>query len=366
MFSRRTLIGNTVALGATILLPGIGRAAIGAGMAGYHYPDEAAAHERTFMQWPVNKGIHTDAALLATLQATIANVANSISEFEPVVMLMGTEHEVLARKALGTKVEIWDIDTDDLWARDSGPSFVVDGKGDLAITQFNFNGWGGKQIHDKDSKIAARIAERLGLQIFDTGLVGEAGGVETDGAGMLLAHESSWINPNRNKGDKADVEKRLLETMGAKTIIWTPGVKGADITDYHIDALVRFVKPGLVVIQLPDEIDDQDPWSVAAFETYSIIENRKSLQNLNMQLAIVPEPLNPRIKTKDFVASYVNYYVCNGAIIAPEFGDEATDTEAKQVLKELYPDREVMMLNVDPLGETGGGIHCATHEQPKI
>ena len=366
MFSRRAMIRSTAALGVSVLLPSFGRAATSAAAAGFHYPDEAAPHARTFMQWPVNTEVHTDAVFLETLQTTIATIANTISEFEPVVMLMSKEQEALARKALGAKVEIWDIPTDDLWARDSGPSFVVDGKGGLAMTQFNFNGWGNKQVHDNDGKIAARVAERLGLQIFDAGLVGEAGGVESDGAGMLLAHESSWVNTNRNNGDRADIERRLFETMGATSIIWAPGVKDADITDYHIDALARFVKPGLVVVQLPDEIDDQDPWSVSAFETYTAIENRRSLKGVNMQLAILPEPLNPRVKTDDFVASYVNYYVCNGAVIGAEFGDEAADAEAKQILKELYPNREIVMLNIDPVGEVGGGIHCATHEQPKV
>ncbi|MBP8928214.1 MAG: agmatine deiminase family protein [Ottowia sp.] len=67
--------------------------------------------------------------------------------------------------------------TDDLWCRDSGPSFVFNGKGGIAVTQFNFNGWGNKQIHGNDGQIAARVAPRLGLPVFYTGLVGEAGGV---------------------------------------------------------------------------------------------------------------------------------------------------------------------------------------------
>lgn len=156
--------------------------------------------------------------------------------------------------------------TDDLWCRDLGPFFVVNGKGGIAVTEFNFNGWGNKQVHGNDGQIAARVAQRLGLPVFNTGLVGEAGGVKTDGHGTLIAHESSFVNPNRNKGGKAEVERLLLDTMGAQKIIWAPGIKGADITDYHIDALARFVKPGQIVIQMGEEIDRRDPWSVAAFQ----------------------------------------------------------------------------------------------------
>ena len=366
MMSRRAFLHGAAALSGAGLLPGRGFAAAGAASAGFFYPEESLAHERTFMQWPVNTQIHDDPAFLQILQKTIGDIANKISEFEPVVMMMASEHEAKARKMLGQKVEIWDISTDDLWARDSGPSFVIDGKGGIALTQFNFNGWGNKQVHGNDGQIAAKVAERLGLQIFNAGLVGEAGGVESDGHGLLIAHESSWINPNRNTGSKADIEKMLLETMGAQQIIWAPGVKGADITDYHIDALARFVQPGAVLIQLPEEMDESDPWSVSANQTYDALSLVRFGNGEGLQLNIIPEPKAGRVTTKNFVNSYVNYYVCNGAVIAAEFGDADTDAEVKATLTAVYPGREIVMMNIDPVGEVGGGIHCATHEQPKV
>ena len=202
--------------------------------------------------------------------------------------------------------------------------------------------------------------------MFDAGLVGEAGGVETDGHGTLIAHESSWVNPNRNKGSKPQVEAMLLDTIGARKVIWAPGIKGADITDYHIDALARFVKPGQVLIQMGEEIDPDDPWSVSAFETHAILAQATDAEGRKLDLVTLPEPYDIRVDSPDFVASYVNYYVCNGAVIASEFGDKAADTEAAAILADLYPGREIVMLNTDALGEVGGGIHCATHEQPKV
>ena len=95
--------------------------------------------------------------------------------------------------------------------------------------------------------------------MYDSGVFGEGGGVETDGAGTLLAHASCWVNPNRNHCRKAEIEQRLLGALGAETMIWAPGIIGADITDYHIDALARFVKPGQVLIQLRDSVDRVRP-----------------------------------------------------------------------------------------------------------
>ena len=341
------------------------RAAQTARDAGFFLPDETYPHERTFMQWPVSREVHPDPVFLAMLQKSIAGIANAISAFEPVVMLMEAEHEKAARKLLGERVEIWDIPTDDLWARDSGPAFVIDGKGGLALTRFNFNGWGEKQVHGNDGLIAARIADRLGLPEFDNGLVGEAGGVEQDGQGTLMAHESSWVNPNRNSGSKAEVEALLLSALGAEKMIWAPGVRDADITDYHIDALARFVGPGRAVIQMPEKLDADDPWSRSAFETFEVLKNARDAKGRALELTILPEPYDIRITSADFVSSYVNYYVCNGAVISAQFGDKDTDTEVARQLAGLYPGREVVALNVDPVGEVGGGIHCATHEQPK-
>ncbi len=365
MINRRTLMRVGVGAASLALLGQNVRAAT-ATMVNYHYPEETGAHERTFMQWPVSRTVHPDAYFLADLQKTIATIANSIAQFEPVVMLMDAQYQRGARKLLSEAVDIWDIPTDDLWSRDSGPAFVVDGKGGLAVTQFNFNGWGGKQVHSNDGLIAARVADRLGVPMFNTGLVGEPGGVESDGVGTLIAHESSWINPNRNPGDKASVEALLLQAMGAKKVIWAPGIKGADITDYHIDALARFVAPGRLLIQMGETIDRQDPWSVAAFVTRDILAKATDAAGNALELIVLPEPVDIRVDSPDFVASYVNYYVCNGAVISAQFGDSIADAGAAKLLADLYPGREIVTLNIDPVGEVGGGIHCATHQQPKV
>ena len=63
-------------------------------------------------------------------------------------------------------------------------------------------------------------------------------------------------------------------------------------------------------------------------------------------------------------AGYINFYVCNGAVIAPEFGDAKADRNARAALRELFPQREVVQLNIDGIAAGGGGIHCATQQQP--
>lgn len=366
MINRRTLLGAGASLSLLPYLGGCTESELRENMMpdGYEMPLESAPHERTFMQWPVSVDVY-GRALLSRVQASIALIANTIAKYEPVVMLVADAQASAARKALSANVELWNIPTDDLWCRDSGPTFVKDASGALAVAHIQFNGWGEKQPHANDALIAQRVAERLGLPLLDTGLVGEQGGVEHDGAGTLLAHASCWVNPNRNDGSEAEIGEKLLKALGGEKMIWAPGIAGKDITDYHIDALARFVGPSKVLIQLGDEIDQDDPWSVSGHETLEILQSSTDARGKKLEIIRLPDPVNIRSRKADFVSSYVNYYVCNGAVIAAQFGDKAADGKAKELLQSLYPGRTVEMLNIDAIGESGGGIHCATQQQPK-
>lgn len=326
---------------------------------GYFVPAEEASHERTFMQWPVSRQIYRDPEFLEIVQQTIADIANSIAEFEPVTLLAASAHHANARRRLSAAVELWDVPTEDLWCRDAGPLFLVSDRGGLAISQLQFNGWGGKQVHTHDARIAESVAERLGIALIPTGLVGEAGGVEQDGHGLLMAHESSWVNKNRNPGlTRSEIEARLLTAYGVNRMIWSTGVRGKDITDYHIDSLARFTGPGRVLINLPDTPDNNDPFHMAALETYD------RLQAEGLQVEVIPDPTTHRVQQPDFVASYANYYVCNEGVVMAQFGDPETDSIAQEAVARHYPGREIIALNVDILGELGGGIHCATQQMP--
>jgi agmatine deiminase len=322
-------------------------------------PPEENRHQRTFMQWPVNRDVYQDAYFLRLVQQTIADIANTISEFEPVTLLADRQYHQQIRKSVGTDVELWDVHTDDLWCRDSGPLFAKTPQGELVISHLQFNGWGNRQAHRLDGSIATRLSTLLSLPMVASELIGEAGGVDHDGHGLMIAHESSWVNDNRNPGLSRDqIEQRLLYAYGASRIIWSPGVWGEEITDYHIDSLARFTGPANVLINLPKKPDPNDPFHIAAVETYN------ALLAADLQVDVIDEPEYRRVQHEDFVASYANYYVCNGAVIAAQFGDSKTDARAKAALKTHYPGREVIMLNVDALGEIGGGIHCATQQMP--
>lgn len=333
---------------------------------GFKAPEEAAPHERTFMQWPSSIEVYKRRDDLQATQEKIALIADTISRFEPVVLLADKPaHDEIGYWVKSKNITLWDVPTEDLWCRDAGPVFLLNDKGQLAASNLNFNGWGEKQLNTNDSKIAERVTTFMGVKSFNNGIVGESGGVDFDGHGTLLAHDSSWINPNRNDLSRKIIATRLKDAYGAQKVIWAKGVYGEDITDYHIDALARFTEPGVVLIQLPDTIDPYDPWSKAAYDTYEVLKQATDHEGRKLEIVVIPEPVKFRSNHPDFVTSYVNYYVCNGAVITAEFGDDKSDQIAADTLKELYVGREVVSLNVDAIGEAGGGIHCATQQQPK-
>lgn len=355
---RRQILKGVTALGAITMT---GRFVTAQEHPTPYVPPEEHPHELTFMQWPVSRRVYRDPVFLEMVQQTIADIANTIAAFEPVIMLADAADHRKASAALSADVTLWDIPTEDLWCRDSGPLFAITQDGKRVVSHIRFNGWGEKQIHTRDGMIAGKIADRLGFDLIPSGVTGEAGGIEHDGHGLLMAHESSWVNPNRNPGLSRDViGERLLSAYGADRMLWSEGVIGQDITDYHIDSLARFTGPGRVLINLPDNPDETDPFHLAALKTHD------RLKTAGIEVHVIPEPHDRRVKSLDFVASYANYYACNGAVIAGQFGDSETDRIAADTLQQHYPDREIVLLNVDPLGEIGGGIHCATQQLPAV
>ncbi|KMW57554.1 Agmatine deiminase [Candidatus Rhodobacter oscarellae] len=322
-----------------------------------YVPPEEARHQRTLMMWPASRRVYRDADHLYDVQATIADIASTIAAFEPVTLLADASLHAEIQRRTRSDVQLWDVPTEDLWARDAGPLFAKSGS-DTVISHIQFNGWGSKQVHRHDAQVATAVARRLGLPLVDAGLKGEPGGVDHDGHGSLIAHESSWLIENRNPGlSRDEIGARLKEAYGADRLTWARGVYDQDITDYHIDSLARFAGPGRILMNLPDAPDPRDPFHRAALETHDALAAEYNVE-------VIPEPVQRRVRDPEFVASYVNYYACNGAVISAQFGDPDADAIAAKALARHYPGREIVTLNTDALGELGGGIHCATQQMP--
>lgn len=197
----------------------------------------------------------------ADVQAAQGRIARAIAKFQPVTVFCRERERQLAEATCGShNVSYVVTELDDIWVRDFGANFVVNGAGELGAVDFNFNGWGNKQRHAKDARLAAFAANRYGAaQLRRSALIGEGGGIEVDGHGTGIMTESSWVNANRNPCWSRDrVEQELKAMLGLRKIIWLPGIKGRDITDAHVDFYARFVRPGVVVANLDTDPDSYD------------------------------------------------------------------------------------------------------------
>ena len=362
--------GFVQALGAVAAAPLLGGAtgvwAATSSKNTWFMPDESDPHQRTWMAFGASQKVWGK-KLLPEVQRNLATIALTIAKYEPVSMLVRPSDMAAARRLMGHKVELVVCPHDDLWMRDTGPVFVVTENGDKAAVDFNFNGWGEKQDYDADAQVAAFVARRAGVRRIQTDLVLEGGGIEVDGHGTAIITESCVLNDNRNpEVGKSQCERELKRLLGLEKIIWLPGIKGKDITDGHTDFYARFVRPGVVVAGY-----DPDPKSFDHAVTkrhLEILRAATDVEGRKLEVIVLEAPSKVREKfaSDDFAAGYINFYVCNGAVIAPEFGDPKTDAAAKGELQRVFPGREVVQINIDGIAVGGGGIHCTTQQEPKI
>lgn len=331
----------------------------------WHMPDEAEAHKATWMAFGVGSEVWGD-RLLAPARNNLALIARTIAAYEPVHMLVREEEMELAYDLCGKQVELIQCDLDDLWMRDTGPVFVKDHLGQLAGVNFNFNGWGEKQDYARDALVADFVTRQTKTQSVQTFLKLEGGGIEVDGEGSAIITESCVLNANRNPSiSKAQCEQELRRLLGVQKIIWLPGIAGRDITDGHTDFYARFAAPGVVVAGF-----DPDPQSEEHGVTQThlkLLRNAVDAKGRRLQLVRLdaPSSVRPQFENKEFAAGYINFYVCNGAVIMPQFGDLKADRNARDALRDLFPRRDIVALNIDAIAAGGGGIHCTTQQEPK-
>ncbi|MEM8493237.1 MAG: agmatine deiminase family protein [Pseudomonadota bacterium] len=329
-------------------------------------PAEEHPHAATWMAWPHNLSLYEDRSYFEDVQQHLGRLARAISRFEPVFMAAPSPDFARVRELCGEAVTPVSIPTNDMWMRDSGPVFVRNSDGALGAVDFNFNGWGDKQQpRADDEQVAERVCEYLGIKCARTALVGEGGGLEYDGEGTLLLSESCWLNENRNPGiGRHEMTAELKRLLGVEKVIWLPGVRDRDITDGHIDGSIRFVRPGVIMTSgFPGDVSD---WGATLDEGRAILARETDARGRSFELVDIPGATDASSSSDELFTGYANYYVANGAVFTPRFGDRKADARALELLGALFPDREVVPLELDRIYECGGGIHCVTQQQPAV
>ncbi|KAI4356964.1 hypothetical protein L6164_000942 [Bauhinia variegata] len=361
---------------------------------GFHMPAEWELHSQCWMGWPERPDNWRDHAVHA--QRVFAKVAIAISRFEPVTVCASSAQWANARSQLPKHIRVIEMSMNDSWFRDTGPTFIVrrnpsksgNTEQKIAGIDWNFNSWGGIEEGcykdwSLDLLVARKILETEKLPRFPQSLILEGGSIHVDGEGTCLTTEECLLNKNRNPQlTKNQIEDILKTYLGVRKIIWLPrGLYGDDDTNGHIDNMCCFVRPGVVLLSWTDDKTDcQYERSAEAHCILSSVTDAKD-RKLEIIKLHIPDPLymtkeeaagvvqdndaKPRLPCTRLAASYINFYIANGAIIAPQFGDEKWDKEAVRVLSVAFPNYEVVPIeDAREIVLGGGNIHCITQQQP--
>jgi agmatine deiminase len=352
---------------------------------GFHMPAEWEPHERTYLIWPER----TDNWRLGAkpAQAAFLGVAEAVARSEPVTVLVSTRQWEHARASCSPSVRVVEMTTDDAWARDTGPTFVVDrSRAERRGVDWIFNAWGGLDgglyfPWANDDLVAAKVCELEGVGRYRAPLVLEGGSVHVDGEGTCLTTEECLLNPNRNPGlSRAEIEALLRAYLGIEKVIWIPrGVYG-DETDGHIDNLACFTRPGRVLLTWTEAAGD--PQAEISREARQVLESATDARGRPLDVGLVPVPgpltvtekeaagvdaselARPRRVGDRMAGSYVNFFIANSAIVHPLL-DDGRDAEVGDLLGKEFPDRRIEGVPGREILLGGGNIHCITQQVPR-
>jgi agmatine deiminase len=350
---------------------------------GFRMPAEWEPHAGTWLLWPERPDAWRLGAKPA--QHTFAALASAIGRFEPVTM--GVNHGQFrnARNVLPPSVRVIELSSNDSWMRDCGPTFVVNDRGDVRLVDWDFNAWGGLKEGsywpwDKDDMVPEKVADLLGVDRHKAPLVMEGGALHVDGEGTVLVTEENLLHPNRNPElTKGEIERHLLDYLGAEKVLWMGRGFDPHVTNGHVDEVACFTQPGVVLLAWTDDASD---WrhEICA-ENLARLEAATDARGRRLEVHKLPLPDEVVLSQEEAwgldrvagatwrdtgrrePASYVNFYICNGAVIVPSFGD-ARDEEALAIIAAQFPDREAVSLPGHEVILNGGCFHCITQQQP--
>ncbi|MER6310722.1 agmatine deiminase family protein [Streptomyces sp. NPDC001739] len=339
---------------------------------GFAMPPEWAPHERTWMAWPGPNFTFGEEGgeTLAEARRAWAAVARAVRRYEPVTVVAGPGQLAGARELLGDGIELVERPLNDAWMRDIGPTFLTDGKGNLAATDWVFNGWGAQEWArwDLDEKIAEQVGALAGARRYATDLVNEGGGIHVDGEGTVLLTETVQLDPGRNPElTKEEVEAEVHAHLGTTKAIWLPRGLAADYgrfgTRGHVDIVAAFARPGVVMVHTQPNPDHPD--HAICNEIVKLLGAATDAKGRRLEVVEIPAPTVVEADGELVDYSYINHLQCNDGIVLCAF-DDPRDEEAAAIFRRLFPGRTVTLVDARTIFAAGGGIHCITQQQPRV
>jgi agmatine deiminase len=328
-------------------------------------PAEWEPHQATWLAWPHEKSDWP--GKFAPIPWLYGEIARHLARVERVrILVEGPDAEQSVRRVLKkchadlAAVDFFHQPTNRSWTRDYCPLFVKNKSGEVAITEWEFNGWAKYDNYERDNVVPGALAAALQLRSFEPGLVLEGGSIDVNGAGKLLTTEECLLSGTqaRNPGlSRREIQRVLADYLDAAEVIWLGrGLEGDD-THGHVDDIARFTSRDSVVAAVePDKSSrNHEPLK----ENLARLRGRSDLR-----VATLPCPEPVYFAGQLLPASYANFYIANRMVLVPMFGDP-NDRGALNTLARLFPDREIIGIYCRDLVLGLGALHCMTQQQPE-
>jgi agmatine deiminase len=242
---------------------------------GYRMPAEWEPHEATWLAWPHNpEDWPGKFAAIPWLYAEIVRLLAARERVHLIVEDAATERRVksmLSRAGANLdRVNFHRWPTDRGWTRDSGPIFVRNAKGRVALTNWRFNGWAKYDDWHLDDKLPGRVTKLLGCTAWQPlvqnqngtkhPVVLEGGSIDVDGQGALLTTEECLLSEVQQRNpdlSREKLERVFSDYLGIDQVIWLGRGIAGDDTHGHVDDIARFAGPATIVAAV--EPDTSDP-----------------------------------------------------------------------------------------------------------
>ena len=211
---------------------------------GFFMPGEYEPHDGCILIWPSRPGSWIYGARDARI--AFRDVIAAIAQSENVYVAAGRDAIDSAREMLTggdapwkKRVTVFELETDDAWARDVAPTFVKDGAGRMRAVNWSFNAWGGSvdglyASWALDDAFAKAFAAKYGYACYDASpFVLEGGSIHSDGEGTLLVTEACLLSAGQQSGAvrSEEIEEKLRTYLGSR--------KGAVAAAWNLSAMRR-------------------------------------------------------------------------------------------------------------------------------
>ena len=345
---------------------------------GYRMPAEWEPHEATWLAWPHNP--EDWPGKFSAIPWLYAEIVRLLAERERVHLIVedaATERRVIGMLERGCAnldaVIFHRWPTDRGWTRDSGPIFVRNASGKIALTNWRFNGWAKYDDWHLDAKLPGRVTKLLGLlnwqplvenQNGAKPCVLEGGSIDVNGAGTLLTTEECLLSDvqRRNPGiSREQLERVFRDYLGIDQVIWLGRGIAGDDTHGHVDDIARFASPATIIAA--SEPNKNDPNHAPLAENLKTLRSARTLDGKQFTVIELPMPRPIVFRRQRVPASYANFYIANGVVLMPTFHDP-NDRVALNILAEAFPHREVIGVHCVDLIWGLGALHCMTQQQP--